>query len=173
MGAQRRMNIRKVKALLRSFREGATITAACKAADVSRNTLWLWCRYWPNLNKRIEEIKSCRVGYVVDAVYINAMNGKEASQKLYLSINGMRTGEGVKVEVPVKIQNATSVNIPVASEEERARVKRCAELIVRHNLVSRALGEEGHQSVLGEHVQGQQGGVDQSGANPPGDACTH
>lgn len=173
MATQGVMKKREIKAILRSFRDGSTITKACEAANISRNTLWLWCKRWPNLEKRIEEIKSSRVTHVVDAVYANAIAGKEASQKLFLSINGYKTGDGVNVSVPVTVAAKTEVNIPVASQEESERVKRYAELIRRHNLVSRVLGQDGHQPDVGSVLQGQQRAEDRSSGDTPGNSLAH
>lgn len=167
------MDKKRVKALLKSFKNGSTTVAACKAADMSVVSLWRWCKKWPNLEKRIEEIKGKRIHFVVDSIYTNAIQGKEGSQKLFCEMNGLIKRGPVQVNVPVEVNNNTKVNIPVASQEEAERVKSYAELIRKHNLISRTLGEEGSEPVPGGDLEGRQGEEGSAGRIAQGDSVAH
>ena len=148
-----KMDKRAIKLLLKSFKNGATITAACKACGINPSTLWRWCEKWPNLDKRIENIKQRRTSFVIDAIYINAINGKEASQKLWLEKEGILKREST----PIEVKQITQVNIPTATPEEAEKVRTYAQLIRSHNLVSRTLGAEDNEVVLRDGVEGRQG----------------
>lgn len=169
-----KMDKRVIKALLKSFKNGSTTVAACKAAGIGVSTLWRWCGKWPNLEKRIEELKGKRIHYVVDSIYTNAVQGKEGSQKLFCELNGLikRSG-GVNVTVPVEVSNKTQVTIPVATPEEAEKVKSYAELIRSHNLVSRTLGPEGSGSVPLNRIEGREGDACEAGGVASGDSVAH
>lgn len=166
-----KMDKKRIKALLKSFKNGSTTLAACKAADTSVVTLWRWCKKWPNLEKRIEEIKGKRIHFVVDSIYTNAIQGKEGSQKLFCEINGLIKRHGPQVTVPVTAQvtQVTQVNIPVSSQQEAERAKSYAELIRKHNLIGRTLGEEGSEPVPGGDLEGCEGYPSPAGRDPSGD----
>lgn len=169
------MDKKRVKSLLKSFRNGATTVAACKAADISVVSLWRWCKKWPNLEKRIEEIKGKRIQFVIDSIYTNAVQGKEGSQKLFCELNGLIKRSGPQVTVPVNVdtKQINQVNIPVATVQEAEQVKAYAELIRSHNLVSRTLGQEGDRPVLGDLIEGRDGAQDQAGPTPQRDTVAH
>lgn len=168
-----KMDKKRIKALLKSFRNGSTTIAACKAADTSVVTLWRWCRKWPNLEKRIEEIKGKRIHFVVDSIYTNAIQGKEGSQKLFCEMNGLIKRGPLQVNVPIDAKQITQVNIPVATPQEAEQVKAYAELIRSHNLISRTLGQEGEQPVSGGLIEGRDGATDQAGGTPQRDTVAH
>lgn len=170
-----KMDKSKVKAILKSFKNGATNVAACKAAGIHVATLWRWCAKWPNLEKRIEEIKNKRVQFVIDAIYTNAVQGKEGSQKLFCEINGLIKRNGPQVTVPVTAQvtQVTQVNIPVSSQQEAERARSYAELIRKHNLIGRTLGEEGSEPVLGGDLEGCEGSPSSTGRDPSRDPMAH
>ena len=168
-------NLSTIKRLLKSFKEGCNISMACKNAGISRVIFYKWTSEWPNLDKRIKQLMDVRTEMVIDAIYMNAIEGKEASQKLWMLNHGWN-GEGSKITVPVDIKN-TNVNsanvIPVATQEEAERVKSYAELIRSHNLVSRTLGQEGHEPVPRVDIEGRQGEESSAGAAAQGDSVAH
>lgn len=167
------MDKRVIKSILKSFKNGSTTIAACKAAGIHVSTLWRWCAKWPKLEKRIEEIKGKRVQFVVDSIYTNAIQGKEGSQKLFCELNGLIKRNGPVVNVPVEVTNNTKVNIPVSTPQEAEQVKSYAELIRSHNLISRTLGQEGHGLVPGGDIEGRQGVEGQAGRIAQGDSVAH
>ena len=168
--------ISTLKKLLRAFQQGATITAACKSAGISDSIYFRWCREWPNLRKRVDQIMQCRTQYVIDSVYKNAVNGKEASQKLWLiNRGGWRGGDGLNVAVNnnnANVIEGDAVVIPVTADEKEQAIA-YARLIKGHNLIGRVLGPEGDQPILGDGVEGQQRLESNAGGNPPGDTVAH
>ena len=166
--------ISTIKRLLRAFQAGATITAACKAAGISDTIYFRWRKEWPNLRKRVDELMQCRTQYVIDSVYKNAINGKEASQKLWLiNRGGWRGGDGTNIALTqAQVVEGDTVVIPATADEKEQAIA-YAKLIKSHNLVSRVLGPEGDQPILGDGVEGQQRIESVAGGDSPGDTVAH
>ncbi len=161
-----------IKRLLKSFKEGCNISMACKNAGISRVVFYDWIKEWPNLEKRCRQLMEVRTEMVVDAIYMNAIDGKEASQKLWMLNHGWNGEGGTKVDVNVA-QKTEVVNIPVATPQEAEKVKIYAKLIRSHNLVSRTLGPEGNEFIPGDSVEGREGQPSLTRGDTPGDTGAH
>lgn len=167
--------ISTIKALLNAFKQGATTTAACKSAGISTVILWRWCKNWPNLAKRIEQLKDCRTPLVIDSLFAQAVQGNVQAQKFYL-INkaGWAASEGsVNVKVPIEVKNNTQVNIPVSTEQEGERLKSYAQLIRSHNLISRTLGQDGQELILGNDIERCERVESPAGGDSQGNSMAH
>jgi len=75
---------RQKKAFLESLRSGVTIKDACKAVDLSRDTIWRWRKKWKGFNSKILSIIDSRTQTVEDALYGSALSGNVAAQIFWL-----------------------------------------------------------------------------------------
>ena len=75
---------RQKKAFLESLRSGVTIKDACKAVDLSRDTIWRWRKKWKGFNNNILSIIDSRTQTVEDALYGSALSGNVAAQIFWL-----------------------------------------------------------------------------------------
>lgn len=78
----------KKSAIITSIKDGATITAACKAANISRGTLFNWRKVDEEFDGTIEDAKKSRVSMVEDALFVNALKGNAAAMIFYLKNKG-------------------------------------------------------------------------------------
>lgn len=75
---------RQKKAFLESLRSGVTIKDACKAVDLSRDTIWRWRKKWKGFNNKILSVIDSRTQTVEDALYGSALSGNVAAQIFWL-----------------------------------------------------------------------------------------
>jgi len=76
---------RITRSLLKSFKKGATITRACKAAGVGVSTYFYWCAKNPKFAKITGDAINSRITYVEDALYKNCITGSVTAQKYFLN----------------------------------------------------------------------------------------
>jgi transposase-like protein len=60
-------------AVLASLRKGATVSAACEAADVSRSQWYEWLKKYPNLRRQALENETAAVAIVEDVLFAGAL----------------------------------------------------------------------------------------------------
>lgn len=75
---------RQKKAFLESLRSGVTIKDACKAVDLSRDTIWRWRKKWKGFDNKIFSIIDSRTQTVEDALYASALKGNVTAQIFWL-----------------------------------------------------------------------------------------
>ena len=74
-------NWKRMLAICRSLKNGATYQAAFKAADVTSETVWRWRRKWPRFGDIIQNLWDQSVVRVVeDAHYSAAVRGNVIAQ---------------------------------------------------------------------------------------------
>lgn len=74
----------KIEAILKSLNMGTSINQACKAADISKVTLWRWRKKSKRLNNKILSILDSRTQTVEDALYKAAIGGNIVAQIFWL-----------------------------------------------------------------------------------------
>ncbi|MBA7681591.1 hypothetical protein ES703_89931 [subsurface metagenome] len=74
----------KKEALLRSLEGGVSITDACEAANVSRNTIWEWRKKSKRFDNKINSIIDSRTQSMEDALYASGIKGNVAAQIFWL-----------------------------------------------------------------------------------------
>ena len=70
--------------IIKSLSAGASVTDACKGADVCRDTFYRWCNDDKDFNSRVETSKMSRIKVVEDALFNNAVNGNTTAQIFFL-----------------------------------------------------------------------------------------
>lgn len=70
-------------AIIASLATGASHSAACEAAGVSRMTHWRWCREDPEFARACMEAKAGCVRRVQSANYLNALKPEGARDRIY------------------------------------------------------------------------------------------
>lgn len=112
------LSIKKTKVLLTSFKNGATINAAIKAASIPMSSYFYYMKKYPKLKARIDEIKDSRVFFVEDAQYVSAIQGNVTAQKLYLLNHSKNKSYKTGDETNVLVQNSVNVNVKGMSDDE-------------------------------------------------------
>jgi len=75
---------RQKEALLESLRGGVSISEACKAVNLSRDTIWRWRKKWKGFDNKIFSIIDSRTQTVEDALYASALKGNVTAQIFWL-----------------------------------------------------------------------------------------
>lgn len=74
----------KKEAFLESLEGGMSISKACKAANISRNTIWEWRKASKRFDKKVNSIIDSRTQSVEDALFASALKGNVAAQIFWL-----------------------------------------------------------------------------------------
>ena len=74
----------KKEAFLKSLEGAVSISDACKAANVSRNTIWEWRKKLKRFDKKVNSIIDSRTQSVEDALFSSAVKGNVAAQIFWL-----------------------------------------------------------------------------------------
>ena len=72
------------EAFLESLEGGVSISDACKAANISRNTIWEWRKKSKRFDKKVNSIIDSRTQSVEDALFSSAVKGNVAAQIFWL-----------------------------------------------------------------------------------------
>lgn len=75
---------KKLRTILRSLKQGTTITSACNAAGIDPSTLWFWRRDNARLTDIIYEIIDSRIQIAEDSLFKNVLAGSVNAQKEFL-----------------------------------------------------------------------------------------
>lgn len=141
------------------------MASACKMAGIAIGTHWNWCRRWPRLEARIEQIKECRIPMLVDSIYAQGMKGDIVAAKSYLLNRAHWKMGDPKSNVPaVQVSNTVVQNntAPVAADDQE-RLRKNADLIRKFGLIDRYGSKDGQESVPVVCPEGQLGGAGQPG----------
>ena len=74
----------KIEAFLKSLEGAVSISDACKAANVSRNTIWEWRKKSKRFDNKVLSIIDSRTQSIEDALYSTAIKGNVAAQIFWL-----------------------------------------------------------------------------------------
>ena len=80
----------KIRAVLASVKAGATIDAACKAADIERCTFYNWLSLSPKNREEYDKITDARTLTVEDALFKNVLAGNVTAQIFWLKSRSNR-----------------------------------------------------------------------------------
>lgn len=80
----REIKEQKKEAFLKSLEMGVSITDACVAANVSRNTIWEWRKRSKRFNNKVNSIIDSRTQSMEDALYANGLKGNVIAQIFWL-----------------------------------------------------------------------------------------
>jgi len=102
---------RQKEAFLESLKSGVSISDACKAVNLSRDTIWRWRKKYKGFNNKILSIIDSRTQTVEDALYANALNGNVTAQIFWLKNRAKerwkdRYEHTEKIEGELRITNA-------------------------------------------------------------------
>jgi len=80
----REIKEQKKEAFLESLEGGVSISDACKAANISRNTIWEWRKKLKRFDNKVNSIIDSRTQSVEDALFSSAVKGNVAAQIFWL-----------------------------------------------------------------------------------------
>lgn len=157
-----------VKKLLKAYKDGHTMTSACKVAGIVLSTHWEWCKKWPRLEARIEQIKECRIPMLVDSIYAQGMKGDIIAAKSYLLNRAHWKMGDPKTAVPtVQVHNnVVQNNTTTVPKDDEERLRKNADLIRKFGLISRYGSAPGQESIPVVCPEGQSGGESGAGGDP-------
>jgi transposase-like protein len=79
------VRFKKLRAILKSFKQGASIQAACKAAAIDTSTLWKWRKANERLDELIRNTIDSRIQVVEDALFKKALEGNTTAMIFFLT----------------------------------------------------------------------------------------
>ena len=112
---------RQKEAFLESLRGGVSISEACKAVNLSRDTIWRWRKKYIGFNHKIFSIIDSRTQTVEDALYANALNGNVTAQIFWLKNRANERWRDVKnIEGSLEL---TFANLMKIKKEQKQKIK--------------------------------------------------
>ncbi|MCK4446970.1 MAG: helix-turn-helix domain-containing protein [Candidatus Marinimicrobia bacterium] len=112
---------RQKEAFLESLRGGVSISDACKAVNLSRDTIWRWRKKYTGFNHKIFSIIDSRTQTVEDALYANALNGNVTAQIFWLKNRASERWRDVKnIEGSLEL---TFANLMKIKKEQKQKIK--------------------------------------------------
>ncbi len=70
--------------ILRNLMDGGTVSSACKAVEVSRETFYKWYRQDEKFAKAVDDAQNSRIQHVEDSLYSAAVRGNVTAQIFFL-----------------------------------------------------------------------------------------
>lgn len=70
--------------LIQSLLNGATVTAACKAAGINRDSFYRWYNSNEDFQKQVDDAKLAQVSVVEDSLFSKAKRGHTAAMIFFL-----------------------------------------------------------------------------------------
>lgn len=77
-------HFRQIRAICRSLKNGASITVACRAANIDVSTLWVWRQESKRLDNIIHNIIDSRIQMVEDVLFKAAIEGNVKAMTEFL-----------------------------------------------------------------------------------------
>jgi len=111
----------KKEALLRSLESGVSITEACEAANVSRNSIWEWRKKSKRFNNKVNSIIDSRTQSMEDALYSSGIKGNVAAQIFWLKNRAKdRWKDRIEYEVEGKMKIEPLIVRLVKDDDDRS-----------------------------------------------------
>lgn len=112
---------RQKEDFLESLKGGVSISDACKAANLSRDTIWRWRKKYIGFNHKILSIINSRTQTVEDALYANALNGNVTAQIFWLKNRASERWRDIKnIEGSLEL---TFANLMKIKKEQKQKTK--------------------------------------------------
>ncbi len=163
-----RIKLSIVKRLLKAYKEGHTMASACKFAGIAIGTHWNWCKRWPRLESKIEEMKQSRIPMLIDSLYSQGMKGDVVAAKSYLLNRGAwKMGDPKSLVPAVQVHNnVVQNNSTTLPKDDPERLRKNADLIRTFRLVDQYGSAPGQEAVSELRPEGQQGTEGGAGGDP-------
>ena len=112
---------RQKEAFLESLRGGVSISEACKAVNLSRDTIWRWRKKYIGFNHKIFSIIDSRTQTDEAALCANALNGNVTAQIFWLKNRANERWRDVKnIEGSLEL---TFANLMKIKKEQKQKIK--------------------------------------------------